>query len=54
MYNSVKPRQPEENSVVSELYRDWLGGRDTEKAKQMLHTQYHEIEKFVSALTIKW
>ena len=34
--------------------RDWLGGSESDKARQMLHTQYHEVEKFVSALTIKW
>ena len=34
--------------------REWLGGADSEKARAMLHTEYHEVEKFVSALTIKW
>ena len=36
------------------LYSEWLGGKDSAKAHEMLHTQYHEVEKFISALTIKW
>ena len=54
VYNSVSMRKPNENPLILQLYQDWLGGADSEKAKQVLHTQYHEVEKFVSALTIKW
>ncbi|XP_065909503.1 cytosolic Fe-S cluster assembly factor narfl-like [Dysidea avara] len=54
IYTAVKTRKPEENPLVERLYQDWLGGRDSEKAIKLLHTQYHEVEKFVSALNIKW
>lgn len=27
---------------------------ESEVARTVLHTQYHEVEKFVSALNIKW
>ena len=36
------------------LLREWLGGVDSETARQFLHTQYHSIEKMNSALNIKW
>lgn len=54
IYNSVKSRKPEENPQLEQLYKDWLGGRQSDKAQKLLHTQYHEVEKFVSALKIKW
>ena len=33
-------------------YRSWM--KEPEVARAVLHTQYHEVEKFVSALNIKW
>ena len=39
--------------VVVLMCRDWLG-KDEEKARKALHTQYHGVDKTVSALTIKW
>jgi iron only hydrogenase large subunit-like protein len=54
LYNSVTLRRPEENPDIKKLYSEWLGGKDSAKAHETLHTQYHEVEKFVSALTIKW
>jgi iron only hydrogenase large subunit-like protein len=54
LYNSVQTVNPWTQSDVQKLYSDWLGGTDTEKCKQMLHTQYHEVEKMTNALAIKW
>ncbi|KAJ3417164.1 hypothetical protein HDV05_006370 [Chytridiales sp. JEL 0842] len=47
---------PEVNQEVEGLYQSWLGGKDTEKARFMLHTQYHVIEKMAepSGLMEKW
>ncbi|KAJ3292640.1 hypothetical protein HK104_005135 [Borealophlyctis nickersoniae] len=46
---------PETNQAIEILYRDWLGGEDTPKAREMLHTQYHAVEKtVVSGLAVKW
>ncbi len=53
-YNSVPVRHPAENPLVQKLYTDWLGGHDTDKAKTLLHTQYHEVKKMQNALNIKW
>ncbi|XP_067126906.1 cytosolic Fe-S cluster assembly factor narfl [Centruroides vittatus] len=54
LYRSVKTEQPEENELVETLYSDWLGGTDTLKCQQMLHTKYHAVEKMKNALAIKW
>lgn len=53
-YDSVPCIQPDLWSGVKEMYEDWLGGVDTEKAKAMLHTQYHGVEKVASTLNIQW
>lgn len=52
-YDSVSTREPWENPAVEKLYLNWLGGHDSEIAKKLLHTQYHEIEKLPATLT-KW
>ncbi|XP_046569691.1 LOW QUALITY PROTEIN: cytosolic Fe-S cluster assembly factor narfl-like [Haliotis rubra] len=54
LYNSEKTVDPFCEESINKLYTEWLGGSDTEKAKQMLHTKYHEVEKMTNALTIKW
>eukprot|EP00057_Strongylocentrotus_purpuratus_P024896 XP_011679370.1 PREDICTED: cytosolic Fe-S cluster assembly factor narfl isoform X1 [Strongylocentrotus purpuratus] len=54
LYNSAPTRTPEENEVVQTLYEEWLGGVGSEKARTMLHTQYHALEKNTNALNIKW
>ncbi|KAJ3084937.1 hypothetical protein HK102_000500 [Quaeritorhiza haematococci] len=46
---------PEMNPVIGMLYSEWLGGEDTPHAREMLHTQYHAVEKTdVNALAVKW
>ena len=54
LYLSVPCRTPNENQQIEQLYKEWLGGSETEKAKLMLHTQYHEVEKMTNALVMKW
>lgn len=54
LYNSLTTKKPEEQQLVAQLYQDWLGGTDTEKARTLLHTQYHEVEKMTNALVMKW
>lgn len=54
VYNSVLCRAPRDNSLLHDLYRDWLEGAESGQASRMLHTEYHAVEKFVNALTIKW
>lgn len=46
--------EPEENKVMQHLYKTWLGGEDTDKARAHFSTRYHEIQKLNTALAIKW
>lgn len=54
LYESLKAEIPEENQAVRELYEHWLGGWGSDRALQVLHTQYHAVERASSALSIKW
>ncbi|XP_068981808.1 probable cytosolic Fe-S cluster assembly factor AGAP009023 isoform X1 [Bombus flavifrons] len=54
IYRELPRSNPEQNTVVQNLYRDWLGGECTDKALSYFHTQYHEIKKSDTALAIKW
>ena len=53
-YRAVQQQKPGENPSVPLVYDDWLGGKDTDKAKHFLYTQYHEVEKMTNSLAIKW
>ncbi|KAK9978332.1 hypothetical protein ABG768_020087 [Culter alburnus] len=54
LYRGERTSVPEEDSRVAELYRSWLESVGEEKARQLLHTQYHAVEKNTSGLSIKW
>ncbi|MCJ8739336.1 hypothetical protein PDJAM_G00046070 [Pangasius djambal] len=53
-YRAEQPSVPEEDQHVAELYHTWLKSMGEEKARELLHTQYHAVEKSTSGLTIKW
>lgn len=54
MYSQLALASPHENRFARRLYSQWLDGRDSDKAKALLHTTYHEVEKSDIALNIKW
>ncbi|KAJ0180273.1 hypothetical protein K1T71_003677 [Dendrolimus kikuchii] len=54
MYSQLPLVIPSDNKLLRKLYSDWLDGRDSDKAKAMLHTTYHAVEKSDIALNIKW
>ena len=54
LYSSLKCYLPEEDASIQEIYEKWLGGRNSEKCKDFLHTAYHAVAKNVTALGIKW
>ncbi|XP_074696898.1 cytosolic iron-sulfur assembly component 3 isoform X2 [Strix aluco] len=54
MYESLKTTIPEENWTVKELYEQWLGGTESEKAARALHTEYHAVERASTGFNIKW
>ncbi|XP_071067202.1 cytosolic iron-sulfur assembly component 3 isoform X3 [Dasypus novemcinctus] len=54
LYGAVRTEAPEDAPGVLELYRQWLQGEDSERARRLLHTQYRAVEKPGSSLSIKW
>lgn len=54
LYNAERPLLPEDDSRVAELYQAWLHSVGEERAKELLHTHYHTVEKMTNGLTVKW
>jgi len=54
VYQAIPVRNPWNSDLISDLYVDWLGGVDSEAAKQRLHTQYRAVPKMTNALSLKW
>lgn len=54
LYGAIHPERPEMNEKVKELYNLWLGGPNSEQARNALHTQYHAVEKTNTGFNIKW
>lgn len=54
LYKSLPVVEPENNSIVQRLYKEWLDGQSSDKCSTILHTSYHQIEKSKTALNIKW
>lgn len=48
------PQSNIENGVTRKIYGEFLDGNDSDKAKSLLHTNYHAVEKMKTALNIKW
>lgn len=54
LYNAERSQLPEDDSRVAELYQAWLHSVGEERAKELLHTHYHTVEKMTNGLTMKW
>lgn len=54
LYKAELPVVPEEDTHVAELYQTWLHSVGKEKARELLRTQYHTVEKMINGLTMKW
>uniref|UniRef100_A0A3Q3J9Q3 Iron hydrogenase small subunit domain-containing protein n=1 Tax=Monopterus albus TaxID=43700 RepID=A0A3Q3J9Q3_MONAL len=54
LYKAERPLAPEDDTRVAELYQSWLHSVGEERAKELLHTQYHTVEKMTSGLNMKW
>lgn len=54
LYKAEQSLSPEDDTRVAELYQTWLHSVGEEKAKELLHTQYHTVEKMTNGLTMKW
>ncbi|KAI4822018.1 hypothetical protein KUCAC02_007586 [Chaenocephalus aceratus] len=54
LYKEEHTLSPEEDTRVAELYQSWLHSVGEERAKELLHTHYHAVEKMINGLTMKW
>ncbi|XP_075880173.1 cytosolic Fe-S cluster assembly factor narfl [Nelusetta ayraudi] len=54
LYKAERTLLPEDDTRVAELYQAWLHSVGEEKAKEMLHTHYHTVEKMTNGLAMKW
>ncbi|XP_063700453.1 probable cytosolic Fe-S cluster assembly factor GJ13047 [Culicoides brevitarsis] len=48
------PKSTPDNDETRQIYNTFLGGVNSDKAKALLHTSYHAVEKMNTALNIKW
>ncbi|XP_067621138.1 probable cytosolic Fe-S cluster assembly factor GI11683 [Eurosta solidaginis] len=48
------PKSFPENEETKAIYAQFFDGEHTDKAKMLLHTNYHAVEKMNTALNIKW
>lgn len=54
LYKAERTVQPEDDTRVAELYQAWLHSVGEERAKELLHTRYHTVEKMTNGLAMKW
>lgn len=54
LHDQMDKQSPQSDPDVEKIYKDWLGGKDSEKASHFLYTDYHEVEKLTNSLAIKW
>ncbi|XP_028843447.1 cytosolic Fe-S cluster assembly factor narfl isoform X2 [Denticeps clupeoides] len=54
LYRAVPVTAPEVDARAAQLYETWLRGVGEERARQLLHTEYHAVEKTTNSLNIKW
>ncbi|XP_030194303.1 cytosolic Fe-S cluster assembly factor narfl [Gadus morhua] len=54
LYKAETASLPEDDTRVSDLYHSWLHNVGAERARQLLRTQYHGVEKISNGLIIKW
>ncbi|KAM7351174.1 putative cytosolic Fe-S cluster assembly factor GI11683 [Cochliomyia hominivorax] len=48
------PQSNPNNLSTKGIYNNFLDGQHSDKAKMLLHTKYHAVEKINTALNIKW
>ncbi|XP_075149393.1 putative cytosolic Fe-S cluster assembly factor GI11683 [Haematobia irritans] len=53
LYRELPQSQPD-NATTKMIYNSFFDGAHTDKAKALLHTNYHAVEKMNTALNIKW
>ncbi|XP_062388136.1 cytosolic Fe-S cluster assembly factor narfl [Sardina pilchardus] len=54
LYQAERSAAPDGDARVRQLYHTWLQSVGEERARQLLQTQYHAVEKATNGLTMKW
>lgn len=54
IYRAERSVLPEDDTRVAELYNSWLSSVGEERARELLHTHYHTVEKMTNGLAMKW
>ncbi|XP_036919662.1 nuclear prelamin A recognition factor [Sturnira hondurensis] len=54
IYAAIPVRPPESSAHVQELYQEWLGGADSPRVQEALHTAYQGPGQPASSRDIKW
>uniref|UniRef100_A0A8C3WCH5 Nuclear prelamin A recognition factor n=1 Tax=Catagonus wagneri TaxID=51154 RepID=A0A8C3WCH5_9CETA len=54
IYATVPVRAPESSARVQDLYREWLDGADSPRARETLHTAHQGPERPADGRDIKW
>ncbi|XP_010872545.2 cytosolic Fe-S cluster assembly factor narfl [Esox lucius] len=54
LYRAERCVVPDEEQRVAEIYQSWLRSVGEERARELLHTQYHAVEKTSNGLLVKW
>lgn len=54
LYRSLPRSDPDADATVKRIYATHMDGMYSDKARSMLHTSYHAVEKMNTALNIKW
>uniref|UniRef100_K9IK42 Nuclear prelamin A recognition factor n=1 Tax=Desmodus rotundus TaxID=9430 RepID=K9IK42_DESRO len=54
IYAAIPVRAPETSAHVQELYQEWLGGADSPRVREALHTAYQGPGQPASSRDIKW
>lgn len=54
LYHSLPRSSPDTDATVKSIYGAHMDGMYSDKARSMLHTSYHAVEKMNTALNIKW
>lgn len=48
------PKSNPENEDTKLIYNSFFDGSNSDKAKSLLHTSYHAVEKMNTGFNIKW
>lgn len=54
VYTDMKKQWPHDNKDVMKVYNEWLDGKDSDKAVNLLYTEYHAVEPMNNPLATKW